>query len=515
MNRFSQVPQADIQRSSFDLSHTVSTAFDADYLIPFPPIEVVPGDTFNVNANWLCRLATPLFPIMDNMYLDAFAVFCPLRLLWENWERFCGAQDDPGDSIDFTIPQTSVNVGVSSIADYMGWPINSSVTASCLPFRAYNLTWRDWFRDQNLQDSPTFVTTDGPESNHWGLLKRGKRHDYFTSCLPSPQRGDAVDLPLGTTADVIGDSTGNEQPTFDSGDTLASTLTGSQVDASVSLTGGAPTSSSALSWDDPKLVADLTNATAATINDIRLAFQTQRLLERDARSGTRYIESIQAHFGVTVPDFRLQRPEILGLGSAPVNITPVAQTTYQGTPTDEDTKGSLAGFGTSSGKLSYTYSAVEHGIILHMVCARADIKYFQGIDRYLLKDTRYDFYWPVLANIGEQAVTNAELYYQGTSADDDVFGYQERYGEMRYIPSRLTSLMRPGVSGTLEAWNLTEEFTTLPTLGDTFIQQNAGEGIDRAIAVDTEPQFIGDFAFNIKAARPMPLYGIPGNLDHF
>lgn len=514
---FSEVPRADIPRSAFNRSHGHKTTFDADHLVPILVDDILPGDTFNVDCHFFARLATPLFPIMDNLYLETFFFFVPYRLVWTNWEKMHGARTDPDDTIDYTVPaissSTSTNLANGSnfanLCDYMGLPYNSSVDMSeisVLPLRAYNLIWNEWFRDQNLQDSEVVNVGDGPDStSDYGMLRRGKRHDYFTSCLPWPQKGDAVALPLGTTAPV----------TTDGGlaDFVSVYSTASAADVRLVMPGTDLQIGSAITADP--LYADLSGASAATINDLRLAFQTQRLLERDARSGTRYNEMILAHFGVTVPDFRVQRPEFLGGGSSAVNITPVPQTTYQGTATAGDAKGALAGFGTVSGRHGFTKSFVEHGLLIGLANVRGDITYSQGLERYWSKQTRYDFYYPVLSQIGEQAVLNSEIYYQNTSADDDVFGYQERYAEYRYKPSRLSALMRPDNAATLAAWNLSEDFSALPTLGGSFITSNTRTPLDRAIAVPTQPHFIADFFFDMKCARPMPLYGVPGSLDHF
>lgn len=514
-HQFSQVPKAEIPRSSFNRSHGLKTSFDADYLIPILVDDIIPGDTFNVNASFFARLATPLFPIMDNMYLETFFFFVPYRLVWDNWEKMCGAQDDPGDSTDYTCPQLgagTVTEGV--VGDYMGLPLGAigGDEINAMPYRAYRLIWNEWFRDENLQDSLEVQTDNGPDWNaesgqYDAPLKRGKRHDYFTSCLPWPQKGDAVDLPLGTSADVSG------QPYMRRvGDDVAQGYIDVQGDNTLESTILAAGNVGNLTG----LTADLSTATSATINDLRLAFQTQKLLERDARGGTRYIESILAHYGVTVPDFRLQRPEFLGGGSEQINITPVAQTTYQGTPTEGDAKGALAGFGTVGGTHSFTKSFVEHGVLMGFANVRSDITYQQGVERYFSKKARFDFYWPALSMIGEQAVLNKEIYYQGgAAADENVFGYQERYAEYRYKPSRLSGLMRSGAAASLDAWNLSEEFGSLPALGNTFITSNTGAPLDRAIAVPSEPQFIADFYFDMKCARPMPLYGTPGMLDRF
>lgn len=514
---FSQVPSVDIPRSSFNRSHGHKTTFDADYLVPILVDDILPGDSLNLDCHFFARLATPQFPIMDNLFLETFFFFVPYRLLWSNFEKFHGAQDNPADSIDFTVPamgtvaNLNMTIGDTSryLFDYMGLPHVTSfdtTETSALPFRAYNLIFREWFRDENLQDSPVINTDDGPDDalNDYDLLKRGKRHDYFTSCLPWPQKGDAVDLPLGTIV-----QSGNF--TLEDYDNASNTgaVTGASGAGPVNLNRAGASGGVAQEYTSGLTIDP------GSINDLRLSFQTQRLLERDARSGTRYTEMLLAHFGVTVPDFRLQRPEFLGGGSSPINITPVPQTTFQGTPTFEDAKGSLAGFGTVSGRHGFTKSFVEHGVLIGLANVRGDITYSQGLERYWSKSTRYDFYYPVLAQIGEQSVLNQEIYYQNTAADDTVFGYIPRYDEYRFKPSRLSGLMRPDNAASLDVWHLSEEFTTLPTLGDTFIQSNTGAPLDRAIAVTSQPHFIADFYFSMQHARPMPVYGVPGNLDHF
>ena len=510
---FAEVPRVSIPRSSFNRSHGLKTAFDADYLIPVLVDDIIPGDSFNVNMDFMARLATPLYPIMDNLYLESFFFFVPYRLLWDNWEKMHGAQDNPSDSIDFTVPVTqSFTVSTGDLSDYMGLPLGSSMVANALPFRAYQFIWDEWFRDQNLQNQVGHSTDNGPDSGVDTLLKRGKRHDYFTSCLPWPQKGDAVNLPLGTTAQIFTDATNNQSVGIWDAAGAASTLH-RVLDTDGTAGGDLTLDTGTLA--DGGMFADLSNATAATVNDLRLAFQTQRLLERDARSGTRYNELILAHFGVTVPDFRVQRPELLGYGSSRINVTPVAQTSGQPTPAANDKLGELAAFATVSGSHGFTKSFVEHGVLMGLVNLRADITYSQGMERYWSKSTRYDFFYPVLSMIGEQSVLNKEIWRDGSANDDLVFGYQERYAEYRYKPARLTGLFRPDATGTLAAWHLSEDFGTLPSLGSTFIESNTGTPLDRAIQISTEPHLIFDAYFNMQCARPMPLFGVPGNLDRF
>ena len=513
-HKFSEVPSAEIPRSSFDRSHGYKTTFDAGYLYPIFVDEALPGDTFALRMTAFARMATPIFPIMDNLYMSTFFFAVPIRLLWSNWEKFNGAQDDPGDSTDFLIPEMTVPGGgylEGSLSDYLGLPTQvAGFDHTSLWHRAYNLIYNDWFRDENLQDSVVVDTDNGPDTDtDYVLLRRGKRHDYFTSALPWPQKGDSVVLPLGTVAPVVSEGTGF--PTFTGGGHV-----GSELATSIGLTtthwaDGAAGSTANMVWADTALEADLTNATAATINQLRQAFQIQKLYERDARGGTRYIEVVKSHFGVTSPDARLQRPEYLGGGQSNINIAPVAQTSS----TDGTSpQGNLAAFGTAgiSGH-GFTKSFTEHCVLLGLVSVRADLTYQQGLNRMFSRSTRWDFYWPALAHIGEQAILNQEIYTQGDANDALVFGYQERFAEYRYKPSVLTGAFRSNAATSLDNWHLAQDFSALPALNSTFIQETPP--VSRVVAVTTEPEFIFDSWFSLRCARPMPMYGVPGLIDHF
>lgn len=565
-SRFSVTPSIDIKRSRFDRSCGHKTTFNAGKLVPIFIDEVLPGDTFEMKTSAVVRGSTPIYPVMDNANIDIYYFYTPTRLLWEHWKEFNGENTTSKweQTTEYSIPQIipprapESNNGwqKGTLADYMGMPTNISGgtpgtvywSANALPFRAYCLIWNEWFRDQNLQDPVTIdlgdsailganqstsgsITMQNQNALNGGnLLPVNKYHDYFTSALPDAQKGPAVLLPLGTTAPVVTgeifEANGNDPLHFQKAD-------GSKFDSSrnvslqydnnpliaglnltASMTGAITQQSDEITPNN--LHADLSQATSATINELRLAFQIQKLFERDAIGGTRYREILQAHFGVTSPDARLQRPEYLGGERIPINIDQVIQTSASQEGTTP--QGNTGAYSLTGNQGSYfKHSFVEHGYILGLACVRTEHTYQQGLERMWSRKDRFDFYWPVLANIGNQAILNKEIYLtDNAEQNEEAFGYQEAWAEYRYKPSRVSGAFRSNIKeGSLDAWHYADYYSSLPMLSDEWIRETAAN-VDRTLAVQSEleDQYIADFWFKITCTRPMPIYSIPGMIDH-
>nr|DAG81341.1 MAG TPA: major capsid protein [Microviridae sp.] len=548
----------DMSRSTFDRSASVKTSFNVGDIIPFFLEEVLPGDTFNVRSSKVVRMQTLLTPMMDNVYLDTYYFFVPNRLVWNHWKEFNGENTESAwiPQTEYSVPQITAPAGgwsVGTLADYFGLPTGiAGISVSALPFRAYALVMNEWFRDQNLQDPLVVPVDDATVAGSNGgtfvsdVAKGGKPyiaakyHDYFTSCLPSPQKGPDVTLSVASQGDfpVVTKEgpSGRVTPSFyASGNPLlfgTVTRNGSGVDswqptANRNLgTGAGGQLGVSGSADDFNLTStgvrpmnlwavNPGNAIVATINQLRLAFQIQKLYERDARGGTRYIEVLKSHFGVTSPDARLQRPEYLGGNRVPINVNQVIQ--QSGTGAGADTpQGTVVGMSqTTDTHSDFMKSFTEHGYIIGVMVARYDHTYQQGIERHWSRKTRFDYYWPVFANIGEQAVKNKEIFAQGTAKDDEVFGYQEAWSDYRYKPNRVTGEMRSAYAQSLDVWHLADDYSSLPSLSDSWIREDKNT-VDRVLAVKSavSNQLFADIYIKNRATRPMPMYSIPGLIDH-
>jgi hypothetical protein len=502
---FANVQGASVQRSTFDRSHSHKTTLDSGKLYPVFIDEALPGDTFNLKATMFGRLQSMIKPPMDNIFFEIHFFSVPNRQTWDNWQKFMGEQIDPGDSIDYLVPTITSPVGgyaELSVYDYFGIPTKvGGLEHSALPLRALNLIYNEWYRDQNLNDSVAVNrSSDGPDAyTDYAILDRNKTKDYFTSALPFAQKGDAVNMPLGTRANVVHDSADNNNlHVYSNVNSEWRRMQANSTNVTAGFNADADTT-------DKQLYIDLTEATASTINEVRQAFALQQFLERDARGGTRYTEIIKSHFGVTSSDARLQRPEYLGGGRSHVNMTPVAQTSESGTTPQAN----LSAIGTFSiNSNGFTKSFEEHEIVIGLVSVKADLTYQSGLQKMWSRQTRYDFFWPEFANLGEQAVLNKEIFAQGTSDDDNAFGYQERYAEYRYKPSQITGLYRSNATASLDVWHVAQDFASLPSLNADFIKEDPA--IDRIVAVPSEPEFLLDCLFDYKCTRPIPTFSTPG-----
>lgn len=520
------IERSRVPRSLFRGSWTRKTTFNAAYLVPIMVDEIYPGDHMKYSVSCYIRMSTPLFPIFDNQRVDTFFFYCPSRILWENWTKFMGEQRAAGDSINFTVPQVVSPVNgfaQNSIYDHFGLPcagqtaVGSTISVNALPLRMYNLVFQEWFKDQDLQGNFFPLVNNGPDpSTNYALLRRGKSHDYFTTCRPWPQKFTAPTVALGGQAWVKGigitDYAGANAPVIDG---ATYTEAGSAIPRAYAFSGAMAgfNVEANIAGGYPNVYADLSTATGVSINVLRQAFLVQQILERDARGGTRYKELIKAHFDVNVPDARLDRPEYIGGGSTPLVITPIAQTA----PTAGVPLGALGAAGTAAGSHTASYAATEHGYVLGLINIRSELSYQQGIHKLWQRNTRFDFYFPDTAGLGEQAVFRRELFSTGqTATDDAVFGYQERWHELRTRVSEVTGKFRSTHTGTLDAWHLAERFMSAPVLGNTFIQDTPPMSrVLAAAGASADQEYLADIMFQREATRPLPMYGTPVTLGKF